>query len=415
MKRIKIEMFISLTLVFSIILNPLQAFAEDSAKYTNSLFCRLDQTEYTKQGTYGEIGEWTKSGNYYYEILNPEQGKLKEKYISIRRVEMAALDHGVLTIPSEIDGYQVLGVGAFDVVPNPWIPYIRTTGDCRLLEQGELLQKVVFSEGIEVIGIASFKGCMNLKEVIFPDSLVYIAGCAFEDSCRISELSFPQGVVTKAAPFSTLYLKRLTIFSNSPFPVGLSTSPVKKTDVYLRFCEKENYNYWFDGYIKKFYVGSGIKKLRLCFMYDCEVKIGGSIEKLIINDRHTGLDIDGAVGASDVNGVYTVKKAKAVNWAISRVIPYYLKQAGKTRYVKAGKKAGRYRAGWKKIKTTVHKHFFSDSKVRWKTKKTPVKTIYKVYGKKKKSGSYKFIKTTKKRSIRSEYKYIKAVPVKKWD
>lgn len=48
-------------------------------------------------------------------------------------------------------------------------------------------------------------------------------------------------------------------------------------------------------------------------------------------------------------------------------------------------------------------------------RKSPVQTVYKVYGKKKKKGSYRLFMTTKKKNIQSKYKYIKAAAVKEWD
>lgn len=418
MKKIKLKTIMVLLLIIVDLLQPVQAHASDnySDKYKFSIFHHMDEKLYTKEGNDGDIREWTKSGNYYYEILNPaSSGK---KYVTVRRVEEAALKNGVLTIPSEIDGYQVLGVGVFNYIPILGGSYIGESS-C-ILERPELLRKVNLSEGIEVIGMCSFMGSVKLKRINLPQSLVYIAPLAFYECEKISELLFPQGVVVGDNAFGKLQVRKTTLYSNCVFPDDLegafdpNDNKKIKSVVYINCYEKDFYDYTMFGYLEKLFVDPEIIKLNLNIAMDESGNIFTGLEKLIINGIHTKLNLDEEIDYVVVNGIYTVKGANAIKEAKKHGIPYFVKKTGKIRVVKAKKKSGQYKASWKKVKTKVERHMDYNN---WKGKllKKVVKTKYKIYGRSKKSDSYKKICTTAKTSIKSKYKYIKVVPVKEWE
>lgn len=419
MEKKKLKTFLALLLAITVFLQPLPcqvyAYNDYSNKYKCSTFYHLDEILYTKEGSYGDIGDWTKSGNYYYEVLDPTSpGK---KYVTIRRVEDTALENGVLTIPSEIDGYQVLGVGAFNFKPSGG----SLIGEgCCILEKPELLQKVIFSEGIEVIGMCSFFGCANLKQIHFPQSLVYIAALAFYKCGKISELAFPQGIVVGDNAFDNLQVKKTTVYSNCIFPdhaedaFVLNYNKKLKSVLYINYYEKDYYKYTMFGYQEKIYVSPDIIKFSLDVDVDESDNVYARVKQLIINGRHTKLVLHEEINYLVVYGIYTMKGANAIKEAKKYGIPYFVKKTGKTQTVKAKKKSEQYKASWKKVTTKIERHMDYNN---WKGKilKKKVTTKYKVYGRSKKSDSYKKICTTTKTNIKSKYKYIKAVPVKEWD
>lgn len=418
MKKDKLKTIFSLLLATTVLFQAVQAYAYDnySEKYKVSVFYHMDEKSYTKEGNYGNVREWTKSGHYYYEVLNPSSSG--EKYITVRRVEEAALKNGVLTIPSEIDGYKVLGVGVFHFVPASGGSYIGKNS-C-ILEKPKLLKKVIFSEGIEVIGLCSFLGSENLKQIHFPKSLVYIASLAFHKCDRVSELLFPQGVVVGDNAFGKLQVWKTAFYSNGMFPDDLEGAFVPndnkkvKSVVKINYYEKDNYDYTIFGYLEKIYIDPEIIKLNVNVVMDESDHVFAAVEKLIINGIHTKLNLNEEINYAVVNGIYTVKGANAIKEAKKHDIPYFVKKTGKTQIIKAKRKSGKYKAGWKKVKTKIERHT-DDNNWKGEILKKTVKTKYKVYGCAKKSGTFKKICTTAKNTVKSRYKYIKAVPVKAWE
>ena len=414
--RKTITAMIALSLAVATFLQPLQTLAFFMPdKYRYSQYYVLDKEVYTKYGSYGDVSEWTKCGNFYYEHLSEPWSN----YITIRRVEEAAIKEGVLTIPSQVDGYRVLGVGAFNVEPDPVLgfPLGAIKGNGCILERPELLREVVFSEGIEVIGQESFFKCSNLKQIHFPESLVYIGHFAFTDCEGISELAIPQGVVLSGSQFGSLQVRKTTIYSNTDLGFAPNNNNKKiKSEMYINYYEKDSYDYEGAGYLEKLYISPGISKFNLSgvteWVEELERRVSHfELHQLIINAKWTELKITSMINLS---GIYTVEGAKAVREARKHNIPYYIKKTGKTQKITGKKKLGQYKASWKKVSTKIERHARKNN---WKGTilKKKVKTKYKIYGRSKKTELYKKICTTGKNSILSKYKYIKVVPVKEWD
>lgn len=419
MKKVKKIIIWILSLSISIQSFTVQAFYGDEKKslkpgiYQN--FDNLDDLSSSQE-------EWIQSGAYFYEFIDSQK-----RYIIIRKIKSEAIQpDGTLKIPSEIAGCKVL-----------WI-----RGDEKAaVETPSPIRKLILPEGLEVLGKYSFYGCRNLVKISLPESLARIHMFALEGCVKLKRLLFPQGIYVNRYAFGesiTCYPKKMILYSNSIISFdslsGILFPAGAQTELDIRYYKKTNYCYKIQGYINRLRVDKKLSKLQLEMGYhrvddSAPSILDYDVKKLIINGKNTKLKLSENVGGellqyindswnwnwnSAVKGLYTVKGAKAIKEARKYKIPYCWKTAGKTKKVKAKKKDGVYLANWKKGKTTVCKHFFSTGKDKWKIKKTSVKTVYKVYGKKK-DGSYKFIKTTKKRSIKSGYKYIKAVPVKEWD
>lgn len=80
-----------------------------------------------------------------------------------------------LTVPSEIDGIDVLGI------------------DDDAFADWDRLRMVYFEEGVETIGYGAFDGCYNLKEVQFPISLNEIGSYAFSGTSALETVGFKNG------------------------------------------------------------------------------------------------------------------------------------------------------------------------------------------------------------------------------
>ena len=414
--RKTITVMIALSLAIASFLQPLQALAFFMPdKYFYSTYYAMDKEVYTKYGSYGDVSEWTKCGNFYYEHLSEPYSH----FITIRRVEEAAIKNGVLTIPSQVDGYRVIGVGAINVELAPTSDLFAVLkGNGCILEKPELLREVVFSEGIEVIGQESFFECSNLKEIHFPKSLVYIGHIAFRRCEEITELAIPQGVVFSGSQFGSLQVRKTILYSNTDFGFAPNNKNNKKikSEMYINYYEKDIYDYKGAGYLEKLYISPGISKFNLSGVTDWAEELDRMVSyfdlnRLIINARCTELKITSIINLS---GIYTVEGAKAIREARKHNIPYYIKKTGEIQKITGKKKSGQYKASWKKVSTKIERHARKNN---WKGKilKKKVKTKYKIYGRSKKTELYKKICTTGKNSIWSKYKYIKVVPVKEWD
>lgn len=389
---------------------------------------RIDKLE---KESYGSQDEWIQSGNFYYEFLDTQK-----EYITIRKIKSKAVKNGKLIIPEKIDGHSVLGIGVWNWF---WEKALGLDGFFCVLDDPNTVRKIVLPKGLEYLGNNSFQGCQELTHIALPDSLVIIADSAFFGCVNIEEMEFPPGVYVPSGVFGSSYAmtfhpRKAVIYSDSL--MGYMDSwflPGDETELHIRRNKKDSYFLRpLPGYIKKLYVDKTLSKFQFELAYDENSNLlNYNIKKLIMNGKETELKLPKDVNKlpvpllsnvyqnSAVKGLYTVKGAKAIKEVRKYKIPYYWKTAGKAKKVKAGKTNGRYAADWGKVKTILHKNEYKFSKKKsswnWKKTKTPVKTIYKVYGKKKKNGSYKFIRETKKTTIKSKYKYIKAVPVKAWD
>ena len=464
-KRIYIFLLIFAVFVPSMKIQAAYRDTQGKVHLKPGIYQTLDKLEKSKDDLAKEFtegpSEWVKSGYYSYEFLDSQK-----KYITIRKIDPEAVQGRRLVIPKEIDGHQVLGVGLWTdwvvagfeecyrmmerkkditgLVPPEWLEIFGYDVCYSMVEQDLVdLTEIVLPEGLEFIGALSFYRYLSVKKISFPNSLVVIRTRALYD-CPIGEMELPPGVYVEngaldgsgidigegdddngGLPFHGCSPRKITMYSDSL--VSFSNTWFADwgcAQLHIRYYEKDSYSLDLPGYIEKLYIDKKLMKFRLGMAYKNVSEEDGrredyQVRKLIINGRNTKLELykrkSDVMLFRSVKGLYTAKGAASIKGAKKYGIPSYWKTAGKAKEVKAKKKNGSYQANWKKIKTTVCKYYFSSNKDKWATKKTPVKTVYKVYGKKIKNGSYQLIKTTKKRSIKSKYKYIKAVPVREWE
>lgn len=130
---------------------------------------------FAKRTIYAEtiIGE-----GFQYVILDEEE-KTIEITAATDDYVAEIMEEGLLTIPSIIDGYKVVGIGtsAFSTVN------LKTK-----------LQSVTISEGVEYIGELSFYGLTNLNEVSVPSTLQSIGYGAFGDCKGLTGIILPMNL-----------------------------------------------------------------------------------------------------------------------------------------------------------------------------------------------------------------------------
>lgn len=381
--------------------------------------------------SFGNPDDWITSGNYSYEFLDSAK-----TYISIRKIREDAIEDGKLVIPKEIDGYKVLGIGIWGNYDSDETDKLVKNNEFSAVDNMETVQELVIPEGVEYLGFGSFYGCTNLKKIKLPESLVWIATYALCGSPKVSVMEFSPGVVVERDAFGMegvlehgvgyFQVKKIILYSDCKIPFGWKFDCVisgDNSELHIRYHKED----WYElgelpGKIQKLHVDKRLSHVEIDMPdpededINCYYKYA-FVQKLIMNGKSTELVLPSWKNVNMegfVKGLYTVKGAKSIKEAKKYYIPYYWKETGKPRNVTGKKENGEFTASWKKVTTTVYKHIPGPVGQKYTVKKKPVKTVYKVYGKRKKSGSYTFIKTTTKRKIRSAYRYIKAVPVKEW-
>lgn len=430
-----------LILILSLILQPFK---------TQAAYIDLDGNEHLKQGNYlyvernrmplGDSRKWIQSGYYHYEFLDSSK-----MYITIRKIASGAVKNGKLKIPETIDGHIVLGAGMFwdesyfDENHN----MLEKEQMC-ILDEPQKLEELILPYTMEFLGYGSFYKCEKLEKISFYNNnggecrLVRIETGAFGATHNMKEIVFPPGVSVGKEAFSCwdsewkheCRLRKITIYTDNVLSRGNWFPEGEKPDLYIRKHMYPFYALTVPGDLNKLYIDKNISLFQLKIAYeedwddDAPPMLNCMVNKLVMNGKETVLwlpeEVNEILPAGGLQGIYTVKGAICIHEAKKYDIPVYWKTVGKKKTVKgkkmaAAKKNNIYTACWSKIKTTINKYSLNAATDRWKIKKTPAKTVYKVYGKKKKGGSYHFIKSTKKRSIKSEYKYIKAVPDKEWE
>jgi len=139
-------------------------------------------------------------------------------------------------------------------------------------EKNDLIEEIDIPEGVESIGLASFRDCTNLKRVTLPKSLKRINRCAFERCSSLEEVIIPGSVETiEGLSFIKTGLKRVIIkrgvesinenafawceslkelyipstVKNAHFPVGFKFEcPKQNLHIYIEKSNEKNYENW---------------------------------------------------------------------------------------------------------------------------------------------------------------------------
>lgn len=364
--------------------------------------------------------EIRKSGIYTYQVIRES-----DKLATIRHINK---EMETLTIPSELDGYKIIGVGQTEYIANALgdsVSVISHTnpGNTSLNVMGEYgqyngkLKKIIFPEGFLFVGDYAFAGCSNLSSIDWPDRLTGIGHNAFVGCESLSHVRIPYGVKVGDSAFSDCgVLNKVTIESTDLGESIFAWTKIKK--IVLPNGKEKNFNYssFLARDIGIIEVGTQVKSLDLT-NYESELTTDHDndpstnickIGKIIVKGKNTKLT--GWSKTTRLGSLYTVRNAKCISWAKKNKLTYQIKSCGKMGAVT--KKGSRF--SWKKVKTKVVKYTYKKASKKWKSTIQNKKTQYQVYGKKTKKGTYKLIKRTTKRSIKSNFKYVKVKPVISW-
>ena len=103
-----------------------------------------------------------------------------------------------VVIPSYIDGYKVIGVGAMafqdSTVKKVTLPETVETIDPLAFYNCKSLEEIEFSEGLESVAEFAFAGCTSLREIELPDSVEAVGKCAFNACISLERIDFGNGV-----------------------------------------------------------------------------------------------------------------------------------------------------------------------------------------------------------------------------
>ena len=321
---------------------------------------------------HAEETQYNTSGKYTYYVINEP-----EKEISICAISSTAKK---IVIPSELNGYRVSQIGYLE--GDDYEEAKKLGGDI-----AQWMEELVIPDTVKRVQTLSFYECRKLSKVTLPQN-TFCEDAALPgniDSLQISNSIFGGGVITGKLNRIVLLPKQNTVFD-----MGRSWVSVKLKELY---SPKQVTKLLFNGADGENAVG--------------KLYVNGRATKVEANESH-GHAVLGKVSFGEI---FTVKNAKAISFAKKQKITYHIKEAGKVKKIVCEKKAGKYFYSWKKAKTAVLTFKYNK---KWKKDTKEVPTVYKVYGKKTKTGRYQLFATTKAKRYTGKCKYIKVVPVQEW-
>lgn len=343
---------------------------------------------------HAEEMQYYTSGMYTYYVINEA-----EKEISICAISSTAKK---IVIPSELDGYQVSRIGYPE--GDHYEEAKKLGGDI-----AQCMEELVISDTVKRVQALSFYECKKLSKVTLPEDIILGYAC-FSGCDSWKNIVLPQNTFCEDAALPG-NIDSLQI-SNSIFGEGVITGKVNR----ILLSPKQNTVFdmggsWVSVKLKELYSSKQVTKL-LFNGVDGE----NAVEKLYVNGRDTKVEANesrghAVLGKVSFGEIFTVENAKAISFAKKHKITYHIKKAGKVKKAVCKKKVGKYLYTWKKVKTAVHTFKYNK---KWKKNTKEVPTVYKVYGKKTKSGKYRLLAITKAKRYTTECKYIKVVLVQEW-
>ena len=332
-------------------------------------------------------------------------------YRILHRAEKAAAIVSVngkvenLTIPAVLDGYKIVCIS----IPRLEDTYVDSQMPGKIKDS---LKSLTIQDGVQVIGDSAFSGCKKLTTLKLPRNLVRIGesafgGCTSLRKVKIQDSKYITGTAIQENAFSGCVIDQFsfegyTSIGDNPF----SGSRIREV-AFPKIPGIREHSMNIDrAQVEKMWADPYVQSLRFESMgWDYK---RGVLQKLIVNGKKT--KVQGWNRANIFGSLYTVPKAACIKWAKKYKLTYKVKSCGKMGKVTRRKK----KASWNKVTTTVKTYQYKESRRKWKKSSRCTKTYYQVYGKKKKSGTYKLLKTTTKNRYKSKYKYLKVKPVTVW-
>lgn len=345
--------------------------------------------------------KWITSGAYTYRVINENS-----KIIEIRGIDC---EESRLVIPSQIDGYTVIGVGYYHDagLPNAALEEcLPLTGSAR-----KHVTEISIPETVDVIGAKAFSYFEKLKTVNFPENMDFIRERAFTGCEAMEKLELPNHVTIEGgAFFGCSYLEELIIrcvkFESWAFSDEISVLRIGRAGNSLLELGK----------------GLDFAKIETCIVdSDVEaVDFSGTlgepsrIDTLIVNGKDTKLKYRKNAGSEFVFQKMKVRKnAKAIAFARRNRINYETRTVGAVEKIKCKEKNGKYRFSWRTDKTSVSHHIYRRD--RWRVFNREIETTYRVWGKEGEHRIYYDLGTVDEGKITTAYPHIKVKPVRTWE
>lgn len=239
-------------------------------------------------------------------------GSWQKRYITIRRIEPEAVADGKLVVPREIDGFKVLGIGAWNILTDR-VPYEALTsysGDSlesvvnhyRVLDEIERIEELVLPEGLDFIGSYALEGSRSLLEITFPPD-IYVSCFAFG--------SLPIKTDSVFRP------KKIILYSDSVVDIKDYTAieflKESKAEIYIRYHNQGQFYYTLSGYVEKIYVDKKIGFFALSSVMGEEDYVDApppsyNVKRLIINGKGTSLQFPYYANEPSVNDLSVLDK-----------------------------------------------------------------------------------------------------------
>lgn len=338
------------------------------------------------------------SGIFTYKTLN-DSGDIE--IIDIDTTESK------LVIPAIIDGHQVKKINLETLTSDGQLLDLKANSVSK-----NYVRELVISDGVEEICDHSFMEFANLEKITLAKNL-HIGRAVF-GTCPVKELIFNGGGIG-SYNFPSCTLEQVKI-EGEFYGAAQTFSDCKIKKVIVDAPYADVGGLFDDTKVNEMHVSKRVKRLTFAEVEDIN---GNQLDRLYINGTKTRLVFDNdAMDLAQLNvnigTVYLESGAKGIADVKDEKLTYQVKKTGKAKTYTAKKQGSKYRATWEKVKTTIQTNKYNKSKKKWSKKTKNTKTMYQVYGRMKKSGKFKLIKTTAQRKITSKYMYIRVVPVKSW-
>ena len=312
-----------------------------------------------------------------------------------------------LVIPAIIDGHQVKKINLETLTSDGQLLDLKANSVSK-----NYVRELVISDGVEEICDHSFMEFANLEKITLAKNLQI--GESVFGTCPVKELTLNGGGIGRSN-FDYCEFEKIKIEGEFYGAYqAFSDCKIKKVIVDAPYADVGGL--FDDTKVNEMHVSKRVKRLTFAEVEDIN---GNQLDRLYINGTKTRLVFDNdAMDLAQLNvnigTVYLESGAKAIADVKDEKLTYQVKKTGKAKTYTAKKQGSKYRVAWKKVKTTIQTNKYNKSKKKWSKKTKNTKTMYQVYGRMKKSGKFKLIKTTAQRKITSKYKYIRVVPVKSW-
>lgn len=284
--------------------------------------------------------KWIQSGHYYYEVINEEK-----KEATLRRIDTVCEK---VVIPSQIDGYTIISVGA-----NPDAGPV-STNDILLYSQS--VKEIIFPDTVTYIGPYAFYGCALLQRITFGASNnIKIQEYAFANCENLQDLSLSNMTIGPNSFAGNHPIKKVTIGKNVSF---FEIVECEWSSGICPFGERKVVNMYVEKDVKQF-----------------SLNLKSRTDHLYLKGKSTVLS-GSKSDLARVKALHTLPNAKAIGFARKKKKSYDVMscKANVGKLTRKNTKQG-LEISWKKAHTKVVSYKYKKKKWKKTSKKIPAKYI----------------------------------------